>query len=191
MADGQIEYLNLIQFDMKRFILVVCLALLSVGAYAQKGKYGAGIAAVYGTEISKIGVGVKGHYYFNDHIRGEVGLNIYAKNDGVSTWDANINFHYLANIAKNRLFIYPLAGFSFAQWKFDMIDGFMGEVPDTESGSQYAELEDTKEFRVGPNLGLGLQFHVSELTSIFVEGRYQMIGDFNQAIFGIGIQRRF
>lgn len=176
---------------MKRLMLVVCLTLLSIGAYAQKGKYGAGIAAVYGTEISKVGVGVKGQYYFNDFVRGEVGLNIYAKNDGVSCWDANINFHYLANIAKNRLYLYPLVGVSFSQWKFDMSDGFMGEIPDTESDSQYAQYEDTKEFRFGPNLGLGLQFNINELTAITLEGRYQLIGDFDQAIMGIGIQRRF
>ena len=176
---------------MKRFILVVCLALLSVGAYAQKGKYGAGIAAIYGSEISKVGVGVKGQYYFNDYIRGEVGLNIFAKNEGVSTWDADINFHYLANIAKNRLYLYPLAGVSFSLWKFDTITGNMGEVPDTESDAQYAQYEDTKEFRLGPNLGLGLQYNIKENTAIFVEGRYQMTGAFAQGVFGIGIQQRF
>ena len=177
---------------MKRFILVVCLALISVGAYAQKGKYGAGLSAVYGSEISKIGVGVKGQYYFNDHVRGEVGLNIYAKNEGVSTWDANINFHYLANLAKHKLYIYPLFGASFSLWSFDISTGVMGEISNEDSGNmEYAQYEDTKQFKFGPNIGLGLQYNITELTSVSVEGRYQMIGSFAQGIFGIGIQRRF
>ena len=88
---------------MKRVILVVCLALFSITAYAQKGNFGVGAAAVYGTEIAKVGVGIKGQYYFNDHVRGELGFNIFAKNEPLSTWDVNLNFHYLANIANTQV----------------------------------------------------------------------------------------
>ena len=180
---------------MKRIILVALLALISIGAYAQEGKFGAGIGVVYGTEISTVGVGVMGQYYFNDHVRGEVGANIYAKNGDTSTWDANLNFHYLINLAKNRLYLYPLMGVSFSFWKFGndiesvgVNDATMGG---DEDGAIYAQYKDMKEFRFGPNIGLGLQFNINARTSITLEGRYQMIGDFNQGIAGLSVQRRF
>ena len=178
---------------MKRIILVALLALISIGSYAQEGKFGAGIGVVYGTEISTVGVGVMGQYYFNDHVRGEVGANIYAKNGDTSTWDANLNFHYLINLAKNRLYLYPLMGVSFSFWKFGDKLGTdsMSNIPVTEDGAMYAQYNDMKEFRFGPNIGLGLQFNINARTSITLEGRYQMIGDFNQGIAGLSIQRRF
>lgn len=178
---------------MKRIILVALLALISIGAYAQNGKFGAGIGVVYGTEISTVGVGVLGQYYFNDHVRGEVGANIYAKSGETSTWDANLNFHYLINIAKNRLYLYPLMGVSFSLWKFsDKLEtDSTSNIPVTEDGAIYAQYKDMKEFRFGPNIGLGLQFNINARTSITLEGRYQMIGDFNQGIAGLSVQRRF
>lgn len=173
---------------MRRVILIVCLALFCVTAYAQKGNFGVGAAAIYGTEIAKVGVGVKAQYYFNDHVRGELGLNLFAKNEPLSTWDINLNFHYLANIAKNRFFVYPLAGFSLAQWKIADESSIGGEI--TDSGIAYQN-NDTKEFKMGPNLGVGLQFNITENTAITAEARYQMVGHFDQGVFGIGIQQRF
>ena len=173
---------------MKRVILIVCLVLFSVTAYAQKGNFGVGAAAIYGTEIAKVGVGIKAQYYFNDHVRGELGLNLFAKNEPLSTWDINLNFHYLANIAKNRLFVYPLAGFSLAQWKIADESSIGGEI--TDSGIAYQN-NDSKEFKMGPNLGAGLQFNITENTAITAEARYQMVGHFDQGVFGIGIQQRF
>jgi outer membrane protein X len=172
---------------MKRVILAICLAVLSVSAYAQEGgKFAAVVSAVYGTEIAKMGVGVKAQYYFNEHIRGELGFNIFAKNEPWSTWDVNLNFHYLANIAKNRLFVYPLAGFSLAQWKMTSIP--TGEI--TEEGTSYSS-DENKSFKMGPNLGVGVQVNITPKTAITAEARYQMVGQFDQGLFGIGIQQRF
>ena len=184
----QKEYLTQNVIVMKRVILAICLAVLSVSAYAQEGgKFGAGVAAVYGTEIAKVGVGIKAQYYFNEHVRGELGFNIFAKNEPWSTWDVNLNFHYLANIAKNRLFVYPLAGFSLAQWK--MADNSAASEVPTEGVSYNSE--ENKAFKIGPNLGVGLQYNITKNTSISAEARYQMVGQFDQGVFGIGIQQRF
>lgn len=173
---------------MRRAILIVCFALLSIGAYAQKGNFGAGIGAFYGTEISKIGGGAKLQYYFNDYVRGELGANLYAKNEDVSTWDLNLNFHYLANLAKHKFYLYPLVGVTMSFWKFDTLSDATSDILDSEV--TYTE-EDNKESRFGTNLGMGFQYNINDLTAIFIEGRYQMIGDFNQGVFGIGISRRF
>lgn len=43
----------------KLFILLGTLFLLSVGAYAQKGKQAIGFGLGYGTEIESIGLGIK------------------------------------------------------------------------------------------------------------------------------------
>lgn len=46
----------------KLFILLGTLFLLSVGAYAQKGKQAIGFGLGYGTEIESIGLGIKYQY---------------------------------------------------------------------------------------------------------------------------------
>lgn len=81
---------------MKKFFLMLCVALLSVGAFAQvKGDKSVGLNLSYGTEISNLGIGVKGQYNFTDAIRGEASFDYFLKKDGLKMWDININAHYL------------------------------------------------------------------------------------------------
>ena len=79
---------------MKKLFLTLAVALICVCAQAQvKGDVGVGLNLSYGTEISNIGIGVKGQYNFTDAIRGEVSFDYFLKKDGNKMWDVNVNAH--------------------------------------------------------------------------------------------------
>jgi hypothetical protein len=105
----------------KLFILLGTLFLLSVGAYAQKGKQAIGFGLGYGTEIESIGLGIKYQYNITNPIRIEPSLNYFFENDNVSMLDVNVNFHYLCPVASN-VKLYPLFGLTLSNWMFDMYD---------------------------------------------------------------------
>ena len=63
-----------------------------------------------------------------------------------------------------------------------------GEI--TEEGTSYSS-DENKSFKMGPNLGVGVQVNITPKTAITAEARYQMVGQFDQGLFGIGIQQRF
>lgn len=109
---------------MKKLFLTLAVALICVCAQAQvKGDVGVGLNLSYGTEISNIGIGVKGQYNFTDAIRGEVSFDYFLKKDGNKMWDVNVNAHYLFSVAE-KFKVYPLVGLTYANcsWDYDLSD---------------------------------------------------------------------
>ena len=53
---------------MKKLLLLVCAAVMSLSASAQAGDKALGAQLVFGSETNSLGFGVKGQYYFTDHI---------------------------------------------------------------------------------------------------------------------------
>jgi len=138
---------------MKKFFIVMCLTLIGMSASAQKGMKAVGVDVSYGTKIKSVGIGVNGQYNFTDAIRGDVSLDYFFKKDGASMWDINANVHYLFPIATN-LKVYPLAGFTYTNWKFDWV------YEDDEYG--YTEsLGSSTVSRFGANLGGGIQYDLT------------------------------
>ena len=84
---------------MKKLLLLVCAAVMTLSASAQAGDKALGAQFVFGSETNSIGLGVKGQYYFTDQLRGEASVDYFFKNKGVSMWDINANVHYLFDVA--------------------------------------------------------------------------------------------
>ena len=78
---------------MKKLLVLVCAAIVSMSASAQKGDKAIGVNLSYGTKVKNIGLGVKGQYYLTDRLRGEASIDYFLKKDDVSTWDINANLH--------------------------------------------------------------------------------------------------
>ena len=95
---------------------MLCVALISVGAFAQKGEQRVGLNLNYGTEISNVGLGAKYQYGITDAIRLEGSFDYFFKKDGASMWDINVNAHYLFPFAK-KFAVYPLVGLTYANCK--------------------------------------------------------------------------
>ena len=108
------------------------------------------------TEIESIGLGLKYQYNITNPIRLEPSLNYFIENDNVSMLDINMNLHYLCPVGRS-VKLYPLFGFTFSNWMFDLGDGFDIDV-DGDHIHIDKDDDNHNECRVGVNIGGGADF---------------------------------
>ena len=154
---------------MKKLFLTMLVVLVSMSAMAQDKKYGVGFNLLYGTEIKNIGFGVKGQYYATDAIRLEANGAFFPKKDELKMYEAGLVGHYLIPVAEN-MKVYPLAGAGITSWVVSALDADV-------------------EFTI--NLGGGFQYDIAEDFALTAEVKYQIIKNYNQAVFGIGAIYKF
>ena len=162
---------------MKKLLLLVCAAVMSLSASAQAGDKALGAQLVFGSETNSIGLGVKGQYYFTDQLRGEASVDYFFKNKGVSMWDINANVHYLIDVA-DKFKVYPLAGLGYTNWSYKY------EFP----GLPVVEGSDG---RLAINLGGGAEYELTKDLSVNAELKYQIISNYNQLVLGVGVAYKF
>ena len=162
---------------MKKLLLLVCAAVMSLSASAQAGDKALGAQLVFGSETNNIGLGVKGQYYFTDQLRGEASVDYFFKNKGVSMWDINANVHYLIDVA-DKFKVYPLAGLGYTNWSYKY------EFP----GLPVVEGSDG---RLAINLGGGAEYELTKDLSVNAELKYQIISNYNQLVLGVGVAYKF
>ena len=161
---------------MKKFIVLFSMMFFIMGnAFAQKGIQAAGVHLSYGTEIESFGIGLKYQYNITDNIRLEPSMNYFFENNGIDQFDINANAHYLFPMASN-VRVYPLAGLTFARWSFPQLIG--GKFSNDAT-------------RLGINIGGGAEMDITDKLMLNFELKYQLVNDFDQAIFNLGIAYRF
>lgn len=148
---------------MKRIIIIVCIALISLGALAQKGEQNIGASFKYKSVHEQFGLSVKYQQNVTDVIRLEASGSYYPKKDiWAETFDVNFNGHYLFPIAE-KITAYPLAGINYSRWKSDKWKG-----------------------DIGLNFGGGIQYQLTDKFRIGAEVKYLTLG-LNSAILEAGI----
>ena len=163
---------------MKKLLLLVCAAVMSLSVSAQAGDKAVGAQLVFGSETNSIGFGVKGQYYFTDQIRGEGSFDYFLKNKGISMWDINANVHYLFDVA-NKVKVYPLAGLGYTNWSYKY------EYP----GHSVIEGSDG---RLAINLGGGAEYELTKDLSVNAELKYQIVSNnYSQLVLGVGVAYKF
>lgn len=162
---------------MKKLLLLVCAAVMSLSASAQAGDKALGAQLVFGSETNSIGLGVKGQYYFTDQLRGEASVDYFFKNKGVSMWDINANVHYLFNVA-NKVKVYPLAGIGYTNWSYKY------EFPNLP-------VVEGSDGRLAVNLGGGAEYELTKNLSVNAELKYQIISNYSQLVLGVGVAYKF
>ena len=161
---------------MKKFIVLFSMMFFIMGnAFAQKGIQAAGVHLSYGTEIESFGIGLKYQYNITDNIRLEPSMNYFFENNGIDQFDINANAHYLFPMASN-VRVYPLAGLTFARWSFPQLIG--GKFSNDAT-------------RLGINIGGGAEMDITNKLMLNFELKYQLVNDFDQAIFNLGIAYMF
>ena len=162
---------------MKKLLLLVCAAVMSLSASAQAGDKALGAQLVFGSETNSLGFGVKGQYYFTDHIRGEGSFDYFLKNKGISMWDINANVHYLFDVA-NKVKVYPLAGLGYTNWSYKY---------------EYAgnTINEGSDGRLAINLGGGVEYELTKNLNVNAEAKYQIISNYNQLVLGVGVAYKF
>jgi len=172
---------------MRKLILTLIVALVSLCSYAQKSEKAVGVNLSYGTKISNIGVGVKGQYNITDAIRAEASFDYFLEKDGLKMWDINVNAHYLFPVA-NKIKVYPLAGVSYTNWTAVYIE-YDYSYSEGYTASEKEGSSSTGKF--GVNLGGGASYDITDKLVLNAEIKYQLISDFNQAVFGVGVAYKF
>ena len=162
---------------MKKLLLLVCAAVMSLSASAQAGDKALGAQLVFGSETNSFGLGVKGQYYFTDQIRGEGSFDYFFKNKGVSMWDINANVHYLFDVA-NKVKVYPLAGLGYTNWSYKLEYDNVTLAKGTDG-------------RLAVNLGGGAEYELTKDLSVNAELKYQIISHYNQLVLGVGVAYKF
>ena len=170
---------------MKKLLLLVCAAVMSLSASAQAGDKAVGAQLVFGSETNNIGLGVKGQYYFTDQLRGEASVDYFFKNKGVSMWDINANVHYLFDVA-NKVKVYPLAGLGYTNWSYtnDVI------VIEENGNKRTTEFKGSNG-RLAINLGGGAEYELTKDLSVNAELKYQIISNYSQLALGVGVAYKF
>ena len=162
---------------MKKLLLLVCAAVMSLSASAQAGDKALGAQLLFGSKTNNIGLGVKGQYYFTDHIRGEASFDYFFKRKGLSMWDVNANVHYLFDVA-DKFKVYPLAGLGYTNWSYKY----------EYAGAPVIEGSDG---RLAINLGGGAEYELTKDLSVNAEAKYQIISNYNQLVLGVGVAFKF
>ena len=186
---------------MKKLMTLFCVALMSVGAFAQ-GYYeeeemgaqagdwavGLNLDMGFGDSYVNFGITPKIQYYVTDAFRPEISFDYFIEKKHLSVWDININFHYLIHL-KDGIYFYPILGATFQHthetYDLPVVDATTG-LP---TGKTEKSTDNTGRF--GLNAGAGVQYDITPQLYANLELKYQYVKDFGRGIFQIGIGYRF
>lgn len=155
---------------MKKLIILLMLAVCSLGTYAQtqQGQSSVGFNIGYGFDSKNATLGVDYRYSLTDAIRLNPSLTALVKNNGLSAWMIDMNAHYVVKLSEMFGF-YPLAGLSLSFWD---IGGYNAT-------------------RLGANIGLGGEVYATRNLTVGLDVKYNIIKDFDQAMFAVRVAYNF
>ena len=158
---------------MKKYILLALVALATaLGASAEAGDVSIGGQFAYASKNSMAGLGAQVQYEPITNWRIAPEFIYYFENDEMSAFNVNVNIHYI--IPTSATFaIYPMAGFTYANFRFD-----------NHVGHENYD-------RCGANIGMGAQYQIKEHLHFFTEERFQILKDWNQSVTCLGLKYTF
>lgn len=172
---------------MRKLFLTAVIALLSIGAYAQKGQTYLGGQLAYPTDIESLGIGVKGGYGITDAIRAQATFDYFLKKNNVSWWDLNLDVHYLFPLGNN-IKVYLLAGLTYLRGS---VDGFTQTVNTPDGNITVGNNESYSDGNLGLNLGGGFQYDLTDKLVLNAEVKFQIIKNTNQGVISAGLAYKF
>lgn len=170
---------------MKRILMTICAAVLSLGMYAQNyyntteseaeaGDWtiGFGLNLGFGAGSTNFGVQIpRLQYYFHSRVRAELAFNYFFKSNDVSDWAVDLDIHPYVIPMKYGLHVYPVAGV--ALWHRH--DHFLNDGV----------------LRVGANVGAGFQYDITPNIAANIQYKYMITNDYGHSVANIGICYRF
>lgn len=163
---------------MKKIIMLFMLAVIGLSASAQieQGRSSIGLNLGYGFDTKNPIIGIDYRYALTNAIRINPALSHYIKNDGLSAWAIDLNFHYLVRLSESISF-YPLVGADLSFWDQRII-----REPREDSSSTT---------RFGANVGLGLEFYAAERLTFGLDVKYLIISKVDQAVLNLRVGYSF
>lgn len=174
---------------MKKIFTLLFVAVMAIGAYAQRGQMAAGftLMAVPSLEShyssTNFGFGGKFQYSLTDKIRLEGDVDYITKNKGMSQFDLIANAHYMFNIAP-RFNMYPIVGLGYAHLNYDG-----GDIDIDIDGVEFHS--NNSEGRFLFNAGLGFEYELTRNLIGSFEVKYQYVDDWSKLPIAFGIAYRF
>ena len=155
------------------------MLFITLSVFAQKDAKSVNFNLNYGTEAESIGIGGQFTYNFSERFRVAPDFTYFFENNNVSTWNLNLNAHYLFPLNDSKITLYPIAGLILAHWS---------SSEKVESSKQMS-LSATK---VGFNLGGGLQYNFSRVFFFRGELKYNSVSDnYDQTVISAGLGFNF
>lgn len=155
---------------MKKIVLLCLFAAIAVSGYAQKGHASAGVRTGYAFEYETVTFGVDFRYNILPDVRIAPGVTYMFRGDGVKGWYLDLDAHYVIDVSRMFSF-YPIGGLGLSIW----------------DGKGWAG----SRTRLGPNVGLGGEFRITDELSVGMDFKYNIISDFDQALFGVRVAYHF
>lgn len=162
---------------MKRFFAIILVAAAMVlPAAAQKADKLMEIGAYvnYGTAYNQVGLGAKFQFNIVDKVRIEPSFDYMFRNDNYAMWDINLVGQYVVSVV-DKFNAYPLLGVSYSQWSYETFNGKYGDP--FKISNKFA-----------PVFGAGCEYYLTDNLAMFVEGKYQVVSEFNQFMFSLGVK---
>ncbi len=174
---------------MKKIFIIMCMALMSVSTFAQKGSVWAGVEGRYNLtpdfDYSNFGVGAKMQWECLDHIRLEPAVGYFFKKDNYEALMAEINAHVLIKLNKNNFNIYPIVGGA-------LIHAYKAESFRTktmEDGTQKTEDYDFKwKDYIQVQVGAGLDYPINDRLKLNAECKYVYFADYPTISVGLCVK---
>ena len=186
---------------MKKFLVAISAMALSFGAFAQKGVSEVGInvdvAPTFSSDPTSVnvGVGAKYRYGISNHFRLEGGFNYYFKSSADYTmWDFSVNAQYLISLNEKWTF-YPIAGLGLIHTAKSDDTNLSDKAQDAANNGGYnGDAEDflgISKNAIVLNLGLGIEYTITEKWSAGLEIKYPVKVDINPIPISISIAYKF
>lgn len=189
--------------------------MLSIGAFAQKGKSEVGInidlAPTFSTEPASVnlGVGAKYRYGISNKFRLDANFTYYFQSltelepeigdyDKISMFDISVNVHYLLKLNEKMTF-YPLAGLGYINvspnWDFESGSSRSGwdDFNDYKDkyDQMYAEKEGPNKHNIVFNIGAGFEYALTDHLNLNAEIKFPILVDINPMPISLGVCYKF
>lgn len=155
---------------MKKLLLLAIVAMTSLLANAAPGDICAGIQFNYGSKHTLMGLGANMVIEPVNKFRISPEFVYYFKNNHYEGYNVNLNLHYLIPLHSAQNF-YPIAGFSYANYKYEGLHG---------------------DDHFGANIGVGYEYLINRQFRFYVEQKFQVLShDWNQSVTTLGLRYAF
>lgn len=191
---------------MKKILVVICAIMVSIGAFAQKGKSEVGInmdlAPTFSTNPASfnLGVGAKYRYGISNKFRLDANFTYYFPSlkeldedefDKIKMWDLSVNIQYLLKF-KDKLTFYPLAGIGY-------IDVSCNSDYESTGNSQKDKSHDViladaggKTHNIVLNIGAGLEYAITDHINATLEIKFPiMVSHVDPLLISLGACYKF
>jgi len=158
---------------IKKIMMTLTLAVVACSsAWAAAGDFSVAGQFAFASKNSLFGLGAQAQLEVVKNVRIAPEFIYYFENNHQSAINVNANVHYLIHTYSNQI-IYPMAGFSYTNFKYDKYNG------------------DYNEDRCGANVGCGYEYSINPNFTFYTEQRFQILKDHNQWVSVLGIKYTF